>query len=435
MQLGYTVVPQGAHVTMQSSLSALGVAHSVPLCQALTVPVSHRTATRRAGRGDWWLSLVWDGTLLGSIHRSCTIGGNLVVSTLGGFTFVVLPPAQRGAPVRASRRRRLDTTRLFVLGVPTQGCFTCFVGTEPINLWASLLVARPVPAPPAGLTEDFNLRRLLPPSRGGEPRCLSNGPTAAGQHGVVCDIGNGQVKKQPTTTAFDSFANEVKAMKAVQCGRRQQSPCFVAQLIGTDGRTYLTMPRYTPGPLTTIVTTARSQPTLLQDVLAQVTLGLRYLWSRGWVHGDIKPDNIFLQRLSSGRLQVRIGDFGSATPSGQRQSVPSSPSLAVYGDLHYLHDAEVLQPDRALPRRDRFALVLVAYDLLNMKVTQWSSQVPAPTTAQYDQQMLTTHGAEMLHLVRGAIKDDSFKAQLLHGLYPPPCQTFGTQGQGCTVRR
>ncbi|CAD1473469.1 unnamed protein product, partial [Heterotrigona itama] len=47
-------------------------------------------------------------------------------------------------------------------------------------------------------------------------------------------------------------------------------------------------------------------------ILTQIVRGLDYIHSRGIVHHDIKPSNIFIS--TSERLQIQLGDFGLACP-------------------------------------------------------------------------------------------------------------------------
>lgn len=47
-------------------------------------------------------------------------------------------------------------------------------------------------------------------------------------------------------------------------------------------------------------------------ILSQILQGLDYIHSRGIVHHDIKPSNIFIS--TSERLQIQLGDFGLACP-------------------------------------------------------------------------------------------------------------------------
>lgn len=49
------------------------------------------------------------------------------------------------------------------------------------------------------------------------------------------------------------------------------------------------------------------------EVLQQILCGLQYIHSKGIVHHDIKPSNIFMQ-MDGGNLVVQLGDFGLACP-------------------------------------------------------------------------------------------------------------------------
>jgi translation initiation factor 2-alpha kinase 1 len=51
----------------------------------------------------------------------------------------------------------------------------------------------------------------------------------------------------------------------------------------------------------------------IYEVLGQLLKGLEYIHSKGIVHHDIKPSNIFIQ-IENGNLLVQLGDFGLACP-------------------------------------------------------------------------------------------------------------------------
>ncbi|XP_074112710.1 eukaryotic translation initiation factor 2-alpha kinase 1 [Cotesia typhae] len=57
-------------------------------------------------------------------------------------------------------------------------------------------------------------------------------------------------------------------------------------------------------------TTETSPVSTINEIYKQILMGLQYIHSRGIVHHDIKPCNIFIS--TSKKLQIQIGDFGLA---------------------------------------------------------------------------------------------------------------------------
>jgi eukaryotic-like serine/threonine-protein kinase len=94
------------------------------------------------------------------------------------------------------------------------------------------------------------------------------------------------------------------------------------------------------------------------DIAVQVARGLTAAQARGIVHGDLKPENVFLG--TDGR--VKILDFGlarmhqSSRPAGQ-------PSSVVTGTIAYMAP-EQLRGERIDGRADVFALGVVLHEML-----------------------------------------------------------------------
>ena len=149
--------------------------------------------------------------------------------------------------------------------------------------------------------------------------------------------------------------------------------------------------------------------------------GLTHMWSRGYIHGDLKPANIFVNQHQGGGIRAVVADFGSATAKGHVQT-SSKVSAGAYGDVHYLHDAELKQSLKANTERDSFAFILVAYDLASGTERAWT-KMGSVTTHSYDRHM---REGSIAHVVQHF--EQSLGGLRLGWLYKEhQVQTFGGQ--------
>ena len=119
-----------------------------------------------------------------------------------------------------------------------------------------------------------------------------------------------------------------------------------------DGRPYLTM-EVVPGQgLDELIPLA---PDKLLDVLRQVGLALSYIHQQGFVHLDLKPENIRVGWVGA-ELRVKLMDFGLMEVAGQSLG-------SVRGTLLYVAP-EVAKQDRVDQRSDLYSLGAVIYHLL-----------------------------------------------------------------------
>jgi serine/threonine-protein kinase len=104
----------------------------------------------------------------------------------------------------------------------------------------------------------------------------------------------------------------------------------------------------------------------LMRVAAQIALGLDYAHSFGFIHRDLKPDNIFLCKGAAGDT-VRILDFGSV-----KLQMETGPKLTAFGTTlgspYYMSPEQAMGKQDVDQRTDVFALAAILYESVTGKI-------------------------------------------------------------------
>jgi serine/threonine-protein kinase len=126
-----------------------------------------------------------------------------------------------------------------------------------------------------------------------------------------------------------------------------------------NGFPYLVMERLrgrTLGELMTDPTFTADLPTRV-DLIAQLCIGLHYAHERHIVHGNVRPDNIFITDDGV----TKILNFGAGSVGSDRTMVSDHP---LAGSFEYMSPEQIIGKDAVDGRSDVFSTAIVLYELI-----------------------------------------------------------------------
>jgi serine/threonine-protein kinase len=134
--------------------------------------------------------------------------------------------------------------------------------------------------------------------------------------------------------------------------------------ISDDGSPYIAM-EYLKGETLRQALQARGAFSVQQtvEILQQAAQGLNVAHKLGIIHGDLKPDNIFLTRSEAGEPGVKITDFGIAKLRESATRTLPGTALGTSAYLSY-EQASGLRSEELTARADIYSLGVVVYEML-----------------------------------------------------------------------
>jgi len=139
-------------------------------------------------------------------------------------------------------------------------------------------------------------------------------------------------------------------VKVSDCGMSEDDrPFFVMEYI--DGRS-----------LTSVIKPNGLDIGYAADILKQIGNGLHAAHQQKVIHRDLKPDNVLLQSLSTGEVQVKLIDFGIAKVKDS--NVGPSTAVPIVAGTYFYAAPEQLLGKTVTETSDIYAFGVIAYELL-----------------------------------------------------------------------
>jgi serine/threonine protein kinase len=134
-----------------------------------------------------------------------------------------------------------------------------------------------------------------------------------------------------------------------------------------DGSRFLTMEYLEGEELGKVLGRGKPvSPERIVRITSQIALALEYAHSFGFIHRDLKPDNIFLCKTEDGD-DVRILDFGSVKLQMEMGAKLTAFGTTV-GSPYYMSPEQAMGKSDVDQRTDVFALAAIVYEMLTAMV-------------------------------------------------------------------
>jgi serine/threonine-protein kinase len=146
-----------------------------------------------------------------------------------------------------------------------------------------------------------------------------------------------------------------------------------------------------------LATAVEERPLSVEEAMLlcrQLLEALHAVHLRGYIHRDVKPENVFLVDREDGRLFVKLLDFGIAKPLVPTESMPAlTEEGVILGTPHYMAPEQITGDLPVSPASDLWALGAVVFAALTGRPPFYAAQLstllvkiarePAPSIALF----------------------------------------------------
>ena len=105
-------------------------------------------------------------------------------------------------------------------------------------------------------------------------------------------------------------------------------------------------------------------------VVDQVLSALEFVHTKGVVHRDLKPGNVFLHQMQDGTTRTRVMDFGVAKVAGKNRTR----TRGAFGTVSYMSPEQIRSPRSVDLRTDLFAVGCLLFEVLSAEPAYESSE-------------------------------------------------------------
>jgi tetratricopeptide (TPR) repeat protein len=244
-----------------------------------------------------------------------------------------------------------------------------------------------------------------------------------------------KIHRARSSRSADRLLEEARAAAAIQ-----HENVLVVHGVGTwQGQVFVAM-EFVDGM--TARQWVKAEPRTWREVVAlylEAGRGLAAAHARGLVHRDFKPDNVLVQRATTGRGRVKVADFGlagrvsetSATHSDTAAGAESKQSRSIVGSPAYMAPEQYQSAD-VDARADQFSFCVALFEALFGRRPFEGDDLPALAAAIASGRFQEPEGADVPAHVRRVVRrglsrdrDDRFPDMptLLHALGRDPATT------------